>query len=71
MSIGTKCPFFRYEDKTKKTTVIHCEKITLGFANKKAKVKYQEAYCNDINGWQKCSVAEFVSKEYEKSDAVG
>ena len=57
------CPYYRRF----KDGVMHCEGGRIDLPED-AKKQYFDAYCNDLNGWKRCTVARAISRHYERQD---
>lgn len=62
-----QCPFFSYSQKL----VIRCEGARLLFRSRAALREYQDQYCANLCGWEACTIARELKRQYEKEDARG
>lgn len=58
------CPFWRWEEKLKQ----HCEAGRVDYPSREARAEYQGMYCANVNGWNKCTLAMAMCREYERKD---
>lgn len=55
------CPFFKWDEKQK----VHCEGGVVSLWPKTYD-DYTNAYCASVENWQKCSLAVYLVRQYDK-----
>ena len=58
------CPFFRWDEKKK----LHCEAGCAVFPSVGALKEYSGAYCANVPGWRKCTLAAHLESLYERGE---
>ena len=58
------CPFFGWDERL----CVHCEGGRLNFRDREAAVDYIDRHCACLGGWQECSLAAALLRQYEKED---
>ena len=58
------CPY--YESNGKRS--VRCEGGRLRLPSRETTTGYFNAYCGDVNGWRRCTVARAITRFYEDDD---
>lgn len=67
MPMALDCPFFRSERKL----CLNCEMAQLRFHSRRQRAEYVRRYCANAKGWQDCTVAAQLCREYEQEETNG
>lgn len=59
------CPYFSWED----GLTLHCEGGCLRFNDAAERRSYVYRYCADVPGYQECTIAQNITKRYERSES--
>lgn len=59
-----QCPFYKWEEKLHQ----HCEAARVSYPSREARAEYQDMYCANVNGWEQCTWAKAMCREYERKD---
>lgn len=60
-----RCPYYRFDEKH----AVHCEGGSIfRIRDKGIFYKHADMYCSDAKNWEKCQIAECMTKLYEKRE---
>lgn len=59
------CPFFQWDERRG----IHCEGGGVSFEDRETFGRYATRHCCDVDGWDKCSLAQALVERYERREA--
>lgn len=62
-----QCPFFAWDEKNH----IHGECGAIRFCSADSLKGYTEAYCANMSGWERCTLAQHLQSIYDKEDTNG
>jgi hypothetical protein len=57
------CPYFKWD----KRQEVHCEGGAVAMTDRGLFLEYIERYCASVDGWQKCTIAQAMTKYYQES----
>lgn len=63
MPVGYCCPYYSWEDGLN----VCCEGARLRFADAAERKAYICRYCAAVPGWEDCTIAQNITKRYERS----
>lgn len=66
--ITWECPYFSWDEKRGKKICVHCEGGRIDLADKISTKEYTNSYCANNPGWKKCTVAQMLTKQYERME---
>ena len=55
------CPYYEKDGKRS----VHCEGGRIALPNRELTQDYFDAYCGDVTGWKRCTVARAITRFYE------
>ena len=58
------CPFWKWEDGLK----VYCEGARMDFTDQDAREDYIGRYCANNPGWECCTVAKCLCRQYERRE---
>lgn len=56
------CPYFSYDAKR----IVKCEAGRITFPDREAEREHTHAFCADVDGWKRCTLAALMSDYYER-----
>ena len=60
-SFEWRCPYYKWNDKLG----VRCEGGRMKLPTDEASREYIRQYCDDLNGWRRCTVARAITRFYE------
>ncbi|MEG1564290.1 MAG: hypothetical protein RR365_11285 [Bacteroides sp.] len=62
MPKAIQCPYFKWEQNKK----LHCEAGIINFEDDITRETYTNEYCANVQGYDRCTLADFLTKKYER-----
>lgn len=66
MPITWMCPYFSWEDVYGKK--VYCDCARLKFETQDERNDYVKRYCANNPGWQRCTIAQNLTRKFERED---